>query len=159
MRPLDIVRLISSLLICQAAGFVGALFTTPAIPTWYATLAKPSFTPPNSLFGPVWTALYLMMGVSLFLVWTQGAKGEQVGSALALFGIQLLLNVAWSAVFFGLRSPLLGFVEIVILWLAILLTIASFTKVSKPAGLLLIPYIVWVSFAGVLNYSLWRLNT
>jgi benzodiazapine receptor len=159
MRPLDIVRLIASLLICQAAGLVGAVFTTPAIPAWYAKLTKPAFTPPNWLFGPVWTGLYLMMGISLFLVWRQGAAGKQVGHALVLFGVQLLLNVVWSALFFGLRSPLLGFVEIVFLWVAILLTILSIVKVSMPAGLLLLPYIVWVSFAAVLNYSLWRLNT
>lgn len=159
VKYLDIVRLIASILICQAAGFIGSVFTTPAIPAWYAQLLKPAFTPPNWLFGPVWTALYLLMGISLFLVWRQGAMGKQVGYPLVLFGLQLLLNVVWSALFFGLRSPLLGLVEIVILWLAILLTILSFLKVSMPAGLLLLPYIAWVSFAGVLNFSIWRLNT
>ena len=154
----DIVKLIASIIICQLAGFIGSLFTTPVIPTWYKTLAKPSFTPPNSLFSPVWIILFLLMGISLFLVWQKNLKDNKVKIALVFFAIQLVLNILWSILFFGLQSPLLAFIEIIILWLAILLTILKFIKVSKPAGLLLLPYILWVSFAALLNFFLWNLN-
>lgn len=154
----DILKLIASIIICQLAGFIGSLFTTPAIPTWYKTLIKPSFSPPNSIFSPVWIALFLLMGISLFLVWQKNQKDKKVKIALLFFTVQLVLNILWSVIFFGLKSPLLAFIEIIILWFAILLTILKFLKVSKPAGALLLPYILWVSFAAFLNFFLWNLN-
>ncbi|MCJ7498140.1 MAG: tryptophan-rich sensory protein [candidate division Zixibacteria bacterium] len=158
IRLNDVLKLVISLIICQLAGFIGSLFTTPAIPSWYATLVKPSFTPPNWVFAPVWTTLFLLMGISAFLVWRKGIENPRVNLALRLFIIQLILNIIWSVLFFGLRSTLLGLVEIIILWTFILFTILYFFKVSKIAGILLLPYFVWVSFAAVLNFSIWRLN-
>lgn len=158
LKSVDILKLVISLILCQLAGFIGSLFTTPAIPTWYETLNKPSFTPPNGVFAPVWTTLFLLMGISAFLVWRKGIENPRVNIALRLFIIQLILNIFWSVLFFGLRSPLLGLVEIIILWTSILLTILYFFKVSKIAGILLLPYILWVSFTAVLNFSIWRLN-
>ncbi len=156
---IGISKLVVSIIVCQLAGVIGSIFTTPAIPSWYATLKKPSFTPPNWLFGPVWITLFVLMGTAAFLVWDKGLNNKQVKIALSIFAVQLVLNVLWSAMFFGLRSPLAGLIEIVILWTAILFTILSFFKVSQAAGFLLIPYILWVSFAAVLNFSIWRLNT
>jgi benzodiazapine receptor len=153
-----ISKLIASIIICQLAGVIGSLFTTPAIPSWYATLKKPSFTPPNWIFSPVWIALFVLMGIAAFLVWNKGLTDQKVKIALSIFGVQLILNVLWSVMFFGLRSPLVGLIEIAVLWVAILLTILYFFKVSNTAGILLIPYILWVSFAAVLNFSIWRLN-
>jgi translocator protein len=158
LRKNDMLQLIGSVLLCQAAGLLGALFTSPAISTWYATLQKPSFSPPNWVFAPVWTILYLMMGIALFLVWRKGVQQKSVQIALGLFGAQLILNVLWSLVFFGLRAPFAGFVEIVILWFAILATFWTFINISFISGLLLLPYLLWVSFALILNFSLWRLN-
>ncbi len=158
VRLIEVLRFIVSVAICQAAGFIGSIFTTPAIPTWYAALRKPAFNPPNWLFGPVWTILFLLMGIALFLVWRRPLSEPKVKTALALFAVQLALNVLWSILFFGLRSPLAGFTEILVLWVFILLTIISFYRVSTLAGVLLIPYILWVSFAAILNYHLWRLN-
>jgi len=152
----NVEKLIISVLICLLAGFIGSIFTTPAITTWYAALQRPSFAPPNWVFFPVWTSLFIMMGISLFLVWQ---KKEKNVNALYIFAAQLVLNVLWSVVFFGLRSPLLGLIEIIILWIAILATILSFMKISRTAGYLLIPYILWVSFAAILNFSIWRLNS
>lgn len=154
----EIVKFLISIIACQLAGFIGSFFTTPAIPTWYATLNKPSFTPPNAVFAPVWTTLFLLMGIALFLVWRKGLHLKNVRIAVIIFGIQLILNMLWSIMFFGLKSPLAGFIEIVIMWIAICFTIFYFYKTSKVSGLLLIPYILWVSFAMVLNYSIWRLN-
>jgi benzodiazapine receptor len=152
------LKLIASVLICQAAGFAGSYFTMPSIPGWYARLAKPSFTPPNAVFSPVWIALYFLMGVSLFLVWRRGLETRGIGRALALFAVQLVLNVSWSIAFFGFESPLAGLVVIAVLWAAILYTIFGFSKISRAASVLLIPYIAWVSFAAVLNASIVVLN-
>lgn len=146
------------ILISQGAGLLGSLFTVRNIDTWYKGLNKPVFSPPNWIFGPVWTLLYLMMGISAFLIWQNGWKRKEVKSALLVFMIQLVLNALWSIIFFGNRAPLAGFVEILFLWTAILVTIILFWKISKTAGILLLPYIAWVSFAAVLNFSLWRLN-
>ena len=157
MRFSEILKLIASVILCQLAGFLGSLFTTPAIPTWYATLKKPFFTPPNWIFGPVWISLFILMGISLFYVWRRPDHPE-FKKALIFFFVQLILNVLWSLAFFGLRLPLLGLVDIILLWIAILLTIRHFSKVSKFAGALLLPYLVWVSFATLLNFSLWILN-
>jgi tryptophan-rich sensory protein len=144
--------------VCQLAGVIGGLFTASSVGTWYATLTKPSFNPPNWLFSPVWITLYFLMGVALFLVWRQGLQTEGVKIALIVFGLQLALNTLWSLLFFGLKMPLLAFIEILILWCLILITILKFKKISKLAGLLLVPYLLWVSFAAVLNFFLWHLN-
>jgi benzodiazapine receptor len=157
MKTKDILKLVVSILLCQLAGFVGSLFTTPAIPTWYETLNKPSFIPPNGIFGPVWISLYVLMGISLFLVW-RVRNHPKSNNALIFFFVQLGLNVLWSISFFGLRSPLLGLIDIIFLWIAILLTIQNFLKVSRIAGLLLFPCFLWVSFAVLLNLFLWIMN-
>lgn len=151
-------RLIVSLVIPQLAGILGSLVTFPAISSWYKGLIKPSFSPPNWLFGPAWTFLYLLMGISLYLVWQKGTKKKEVKVALLIFSIQLFLNIVWSFLFFGLHQPLYAFIEIMIMWLTILATIISSYQVSKPAGLILIPYLLWVSFASVLNFFVFRLN-
>ena len=157
MRFREILKLVASVIVCQLAGFLGSLFTTPAIPTWYATLKKPFFTPPHWVFGPVWISLFILMGISLFYVWRRPDHPE-FKKAFIFFFVQLILNVLWSLAFFGLRLPLLGLVDIVLLWIAILFTIVNFLKVSKFSGVLLFPYLVWVSFATLLNFSLWILN-
>ena len=144
-------------LVVFAAAGLGSLFTRPAVPGWYASLAKPSFTPPNRVFGPVWTLLYLSMAVSAWLVWRRGGFGAH-GAAFALFAVQLLLNASWSPVFFGAHRIGTAFVVIVLMWAAILVTLVAFWRVSRPAGALLVPYQLWVTFAGVLNFELWRLN-
>lgn len=154
----DAVRLIVSILIAQSAGVVGSFFTAPAIPTWYETLVKPSFTPPNWVIGPVWVVLYTLIGIALFLVWRMGLEKREVRIAIGIFAVQLVLNALWSWAFFGLQSPLTGLIVIIVLWVAILLNIVIFYRISKTAGLLLIPYILWVSFATALNYSIWILN-
>ena len=181
MNQSKIVKFIVSILICQAAGLIGSLFTSPAIPTWYAALEKPSFNPPNWVFAPVWTILFLLMGVSLYLVWAKDwhieVKAGEVkrktwnplskklftGSwreenAVLIFSLQLALNILWSVIFFGLKMPGLAFFEILMLWFAILYTIVNFFRISKTAGFLLLPYLLWVSFAGILNFFIWRLN-
>lgn len=152
------VKLIISIVTCLAAGFIGSYFTADAIPTWYAELRKPSLNPPNWVFGPVWTALYILMGLSLFMVWKEGTGNSLVRPALAIFSVQLLLNLLWSMVFFGMRSISGGLVIIVLLWIAILLTIWKFTGVSRTAAYLLIPYLLWVTFASYLNFSFYQLN-
>jgi benzodiazapine receptor len=158
IRVIHILKLIVSIIVCQFAGLIGSIFTRASIPTWYATLKKPSFAPPNWLFAPVWTTLFVLMGVSAFLVWRNGLGDRRVRIALSTFAVQLVLNMLWSAAFFGLRSPLAGLIVIVILWAAILLTILNFLKVSVIAGMLLAPYILWVTFAAVLNTSIFILN-
>ena len=158
IKAIDIIRLAISIGVCLAAGFIGSIFTTASIPTWYTTLEKPSFNPPNWLFGPVWTILFILMGIFAFLVWRVGLSEPNVRIALIIFIIQLILNAFWSVAFFGLRSPIAGLIVIIILWIAILLTILSFAKVSISAGILLIPYILWVSFASILNATIYVLN-
>jgi benzodiazapine receptor len=125
---------------------------------WYSTLSKPFFTPPSWLFGPAWTVLYILMAISAFLVWKKGFEKKQVKSALKLFAIQLVLNLSWSPVFFGAHNPLLALVIIVVMWIFILKTILAFGKIDKIASYLLYPYIAWVSFASILNFSIWILN-
>ncbi len=154
----DISKILTCVVVCEGAGLVGGIFTTGAIPTWYAALHKPSFTPPNWLFAPAWTTLYLLMAISAFVVWRRGLDNRRILTGLAYFLAQLVLNVLWSVVFFGLKSPFAGIVVIAALWVAILLTIFKFYRISKVAGLLLLPYILWVSFAASLNVSIWMLN-
>jgi len=155
---LGIKKLEFAVVVCQLAGVLGSLFTSPQIPTWYATLQKPGFSPPNWLFAPVWIILFVLMGISAYLVWNKGLEYKEVKMSLLVFGIQLALNVLWSFLFFGLQSPFHAFIEIIILWATIAFTIVSFSKISKSAGLLLLPYILWVSFAMILNFYIWKLN-
>jgi len=175
------VKLIISVLICEGAGIVGSFFTAPAIPIWYASLIKPNFAPPNWLFAPVWITLFFLMGVSLYLVWVKNWKVELSSSessvkawnpvseklwsgswkeenALGVFFLQLVLNISWTIMFFELRMPAIAAAEILMLWFAILYTIINFYRISKPAAYLLIPYIVWVTVAAILNFSIARLN-
>jgi benzodiazapine receptor len=144
-------------LLCFLAAGLGSLFTMVSLGSWYAGLAKPSWNPPSWIFGPVWTVLYAMMAVAGWLVWRRG--GSQSRIALRWFAIQLALNVGWSAVFFGLQLPGVAFVEILALWVAIATTLVTSWKVSRAAGILLAPYLLWVSFATILNFAIWRLNT
>lgn len=158
---MDKTAVITALLfvaICLAAGIIGSIFTFQSIPTWYAGLNRPDFSPPNWIFGPVWTTLYIMMGIAAYMVYAKGVKKKEVKIALSIFGAQLALNTLWSVLFFGLQSPLYGLVCIVALWLAIAATIWKFWGISRNAALLLVPYILWVSFASVLNYSIWMMN-
>ena len=177
----NIAKLIISIAICELAGAAGSVFTTPAIGTWYAGLAKPSFNPPNWIFGPVWIILFFLMGISLYLVWSRQwvvknalmptkrkiwnsvserfwSGSWQKQNVIAVFAVQLILNVLWSAIFFGLKSPGAAFFELLTLWCAIVYTIVNFYRVSKAAAWLLSPYILWVSFAAILNFALWRMN-
>jgi len=152
------IKAIICILLCLSAGGIGSTFTAPAIPGWYATLVKPSFSPPNWVFAPAWTLLYILMGLAAALVWQKGLQSPQVRAALVFFLIQLILNMLWSFLFFGLRSPLYGLVDILFLWAMILVTIAQFSRVSLPAAFLLIPYILWVTFASGLNLGIFLLN-
>ncbi|MCS7259126.1 MAG: tryptophan-rich sensory protein [candidate division WOR-3 bacterium] len=154
----NIIKLIISIAICELAGVLGSFFTRPNIPTWYNFLVKPTFAPPNWLFGPVWTGLFLLMGISLYLVWSKGFGNQTVRAAMFIFVIHLIVNILWSAVFFGLRFPLGGFFVIVALWFLIILTMIYFSAVSKLAAFLLIPYLLWTSFASVLNFMIYKLN-
>jgi len=156
--PAQSMKLAASVVLCMLAGFIGSIFTTPKIQSWYAGLAKPSFAPPNWLFGPVWTALYVMMAIALYLVWRKGLAAKGVKVALVVFFVQLALNTLWSYAFFGAESPLAGLVVIVALWAMIAATIAAFAPVSRAAAALLVPYILWVSFATVLNAAIYLLN-
>ncbi len=153
----SVAGLVLWLVIVAAVSLYGSLLTRPSVPTWYEQLNKPTFTPPGAVFGPVWTVLYILMAVAAWLVMRRTGQ-VRVAPALVLFLAQLGLNGSWSAVFFGLHSPGDAFVVIVALWLAILATLVAFWRVSAWAGVLLLPYLAWVSFASVLNYSLWRLN-
>ncbi len=149
--------LVVSLVVCFAAAGIGGAVTTPKIGTWYATLVKPSGNPPNWVFGPVWSALYCCMAVAAWLVWRQcGLSGAKL--RLALFGVQLALNVLWSCIFFGLEMPGLAFVEVLLLWVAIAATMVTFWQRSRIAGILFVPYLAWVSFASGLNFTIWRRN-
>ena len=150
--------LVIFLAVCFAAAGIGGAVTTPKIANWYATLAKPSWNPPNWIFGPVWSALHFCMAVAAWLVWRQGGfSGATL--PLALFGVQLGLNVLWSCLFFGLQSPGLAFVDVLLLWAAIAATMVTLWQRSVIAGILFVPYLAWVTFASVLNFTIWRLNT
>lgn len=148
-------RLIASVLICELAGVIGSFFTS-SITNWYAALTKPSFNPPSWIFGPVWAILYLLMGISLYLVWASDSKQKR--NAMIVFGIQLLLNVIWSIIFFGLHNIFLAFVDIILLWVFILVTMVLFYRIGKISSYILVPYFAWVSFAMILNYWILILN-
>jgi tryptophan-rich sensory protein len=154
----EILKLGLSILIPQAAGLLGAFFTRSSISNWYRYLEKPSFNPSGRFISLLWTALYLLMGISAFLIWRKGLEYPMVKGALAIYGVQLSINVLWSWAFFYLRSPLAGLIVIPVLWASILATILKFRKISTAAAVLLIPYLLWVSFAAYLNYAIWRLN-
>ncbi|MGD1048469.1 MAG: TspO/MBR family protein [Candidatus Krumholzibacteriaceae bacterium] len=158
LLPIDTIRLAASIVVCMLAGFIGSFATRAGIPVWYAGIQKPSFNPPSWVFGPVWTFLYILMAIALFLVWRQGLAVSGVRIALFVFFLQLVLNAVWSFAFFGARSPLAGLVVIIALWGAIVATIALFAPLSRWAAVLLVPYILWVSFAAILNWSIYVLN-
>lgn len=152
----QVLQLILSIVVCQLAGAIGAVFTAPSIPGWYTTLTKPALNPPAWIFGPVWTTLYLLMGISLWLIWRSSSKEKT--RAIWLFALQLILNAIWSPIFFGAQSIGNALAVIVLLWAAIVLTILVFKNISRAAAWLLVPYIVWVSFAAYLNLAIWVLN-
>jgi translocator protein len=181
MKNNNLIKFLLSIIICELAGVVGSIFTAPAIKGWYGTLNKTALNPPNWIFGPVWTTLFLLMGISFYLVWSKNFTANKstkvlkikawnswsqelwVGSwqkanVILIFVFQLVLNICWSIIFFGFRQPGLAFFELLMLWFAILYAIINFYRISKPASYLLIPYILWVSFAGFLNLSIWMLN-
>lgn len=158
MKNKNFLKLLAAIVVVAAAATIGSLLTASSIPTWYAALPKPSFNPPAWIFAPVWTALFLLMAVSAWLVWKKGWKHRRVRIALFVFLGQLVLNVLWSALFFGLHSPLAALLEILILWMAIVMTIALFSQISKAAAWLLAPYLLWVTFAAVLNFAIWNIS-
>lgn len=154
-----LTRILSAVVTCLVVGYFSGIVTRSAITTWYPTLIKPSFNPPNWVFAPVWSMLYIMMGIAAGLVWDRiDFEKETVRKALQFFSIQLALNAMWSYLFFGMKNPMLAGVEIIILWLMIYETYFIFSKVNKISGYLLIPYLLWVGFATVLNASIWWLN-
>lgn len=176
------IKLALSIVICELAGIVGSIFTTSEIDTWYSTLIKPTLNPPGWVFGPVWTSLYALMGIALFIVWKNHLNiknhflsentskpwnpwsrrfwfGDwQKANIVAVFVVQLVLNTAWSYIFFGLHRPDVAFFELLALWISIVYVMVNFYRVSKTAAWLLLPYIVWVTFAGYLNIMIWLLN-
>ena len=153
----DLSKLIISVVGCELVGILGTPFTISAIPAWYATLNKPVFAPPNWIFGPVWTLLYFLMGISFYLIWKQGWK-KKIRAAGMFFLAQLGLNFIWSPIFFGLRAPLLGLIVIVTMWVLIVMTMKRFYPLSRLAFYLLVPYLLWVSFATLLNVAIVVLN-
>ena len=155
--PLSI-KLTISILTCLILGGLSGISTTSAITGWYSTLIKPPFNPPNWVFGPAWTLLYILMGISFALIWNKGIEKKEIKNALGIFVFQLILNLVWSLLFFSMQNPAIAFIDIVILWLAIILTIKKFLPINRTAAYLLIPYLLWVSFASLLNVSIWYLN-
>ncbi|MFH1827564.1 MAG: TspO/MBR family protein [bacterium] len=153
-----IIKFFVAVLVCELVGILSMPFTISAISSWYTTLNKPFFSPPNWIFGPVWTLLYFLMGIAAFLIWEKGLKNKKVKIALFFFITQLFFNFLWSVLFFGLKSPILAFVDIVLLMLFILMTYFQFLRISKAAAYILIPYILWVTFASLLNLSIVLLN-
>jgi len=152
------LALVLFVVLCLLAAAVGGLATASSVDGWYSGVNKPSWNPPNSVFAPVWTTLFVMMGVAAWMVWRQRV-GQDTRTAFVLFGIQLLLNIGWSVIFFGLQKPGWAAVEIVVLWFAILATGVAFSRISKPGGWLMVPYLAWVTFATVLNFTIWQLNS
>jgi benzodiazapine receptor len=181
MKFNNLLKLFTSIIICELAGVIGSVFTVQEINGWYKGLSKPSFNPPNWIFGPVWTTIFVLMGISLYLVWIKkwepkhkfdkkktkpwnplsekffAGEWKRINIIL-IFSTQLVINILWSVIFFGMHSPGVAFFEILMLWFAIMFTIINFYRVSKTASLLLLPYILWVSFASVLNFFVWILN-
>ncbi|MCR4311966.1 MAG: tryptophan-rich sensory protein [Candidatus Uhrbacteria bacterium] len=158
MKRPNFFKLAVAIVGSQMAGIIGSVFTVSSVTTWYAELERPAFNPPGWVFGPVWTMLYVLMGIAAYLVWQRGTKRRDVRIALGLFVGQLVLNASWSIVFFGLHSPGGAFANIVLLWVAIVATMVAFARISRAAVWLLVPYIIWVSFAMYLNFAIWQLN-
>jgi benzodiazapine receptor len=165
LKRIDAFRLAIAIAIPLTAGLTGSFLTSQSLSDWYPSLVKPSFTPLNWVFAPVWTTLYILMGISLFIVWRKTAEEKDSTkrmkrqmAILAAFGSQLSLNILWSALFFGFRSPLMAFVEILFLWAAIAITLMIFSKISRLAGALLVPYLAWTTLASILNLQIWILN-
>jgi translocator protein len=159
LKNFNWAKTVIAVLVCNLVGFLSSIPTRESIQTWYITLQKPFFNPPNWIFGPIWTILFTMMGIAFGIIWSKHQKeNPDTKNAMWVFVFQLLLNALWSLLFFGLKNPLLAFVEIILLWLVINETIKAFNKVDANAGKLLLPYIMWVSFATVLNGSIWVLN-
>lgn len=157
MRKISKITVV--VLICLVVGYVSSMVTRAAITTWYPTLVKPSFNPPNWIFAPVWTSLYIMMGIAAGLVWNEiNAHKLAVKKALQFFALQLALNALWSCLFFGLHNLLLATIEVILLWLMIFETYSQFAKINKTAAYLVLPYLAWVSFASILTASIWWLN-
>jgi len=152
------IRLIVAVLLPVLVGAVSGLFTASSVKTWFVTLNKPSFNPPSYVFAPVWTTLYIMMGVAFYLVWVSVTDKAQQHKAMTVYFIQLFLNFCWSFIFFYKQRPDLALIDIVFLWISIVATLVLFYRISKPAGWLLVPYLLWVSFASALNYAIWQLN-
>ena len=152
------IRLIIAVLLPLSVGAVSGYFTASSVKTWFVSLNKPSFNPPGALFAPVWTTLYIMMGIAFYLIWVKAAKGTQRSRAMLMYFVQLLLNFCWSFLFFYQQRPDLALIEIGVLWASIVATLLLFYRISKPAGWLLVPYLLWVSFATVLNFAIWQLN-
>jgi translocator protein len=153
-----ILKLIISIAIPLVVGFTAGFFTTTGPGSWYQTIEKPSWNPPSWVFAPVWTTLYIMMGVALYLVWKEASNNNKKRPAIILFAVQLTLNFFWSFIFFTLEQPGWAFAEIVFLWLSVAATIFSFAAINKLAAWLLVSYISWVSFAAMLNYTIWIMN-
>jgi tryptophan-rich sensory protein len=158
IRTRSIVALVLAVAVSLLAGVLGGIATGSSVGTWYQEIEKPSWTPPAAVFGPVWTVLYVLIGVALWMVWEKAA-GKPRLTALAVFAGQLILNTAWSLIFFGMRSPGWALLEIALLWLAIVATIVIFSRIRPWAGALLVPYLLWVSFAAALNLAIWRMNS
>lgn len=154
----SVPKLAAAVLFCVMAGSLGSLVTVTGPDSWYATLQKPFFTPPGWVFAPVWITLFVLMGIALYIVIESGTRNRDVRIALGLFGIQFALNILWSFLFFGLRSPLLGFADIILLWIMIAATLMAFFRVQKSAAYLLIPYLAWVSLAAILNGAIYFMN-
>ncbi len=160
MNIKEILDLVGFIVLCEVLGGIGSIFTIPNIPTWYAFLEKPFFSPPNWIFAPVWITLFFLMGIAIYLVWKKKEKKivYERKIALELFTVQFGFNMLWSFLFFGLRSPFAGLVGIILLWISICGTMLAFYKISKKSAYLLIPYLIWVSFASLLNITIFLLN-
>ena len=152
------LKLVIAILACEVIGFTSGLIGSAGMNVWFDNLQKPSWNPPNYLFGPVWTFLYVLMGIAFWLIWKNETPESNKRNAYTVFAMQLFLNFCWSIIFFRFQSPFFALIEILLLLAMILLTAYHFAKISKTAAYLLIPYALWVSFASVLNYTLWSLN-
>lgn len=153
------VKAVVAFAIPQVVGFTGSLFTDNSEGSWFQTLAKPAWNPPGWFFGPVWTLLYILMGLALYIIWKKDAPARLKRPAILLWSLQMFFNFLWSFIFFGLHRMNLAFYEMLVLWVLILLTIFAFARISKEAAWLLVPYISWVSFAALLNYTIWQMNS
>ena len=158
INKVNLIALMTFIILVQITGIIGGIFTAKSVSTWYVSLNKPSFQPPNWIFGPVWVFLYFLIGISGFLVWSMRRKQGKNQSPLVIFIFQLILNGLWSFLFFALRNPFVAFIDICFLWITIVVMIIIFYRVSRISAFLMFPYILWVTFAAILNYSLWQLN-